>query len=570
MPVSLTVRQIKYVTLLAIATSASSLTPAFGQNVPRSVDPSNLERRFQRPEQAAPTSNVRTEQTQEQAVSDEMRKKLEKTRFKLKQVNIEGNSFYSDEQLAFAFDGKIGQEVSLLDVNNMARAITAHYRDNGYVLSQAVVPAQDIGKGTLRINVIEGYISNVRIEGQVEGDEGRKMLESYGESLKSKKPVNVADLERYLLLMDDLPGATAKGLVRPGRAPGSAELVVTMIQKPYEASYTVDNRGSKFVGPFQHTATFVANSILGRYDRTALRVITTSPTTELRFIDLQHEQQISDEGTRVVVVGSLTHSEPGDSLKNLDIKSNSNFFQVKLAHPFMRSRAENLNGRFIVDTRNSSTDVFGDTNLNRDRLRVVRAGGAYDFVDQFGGADLFDAQISQGIDIMGATDKGSDRTRTDGSADFTKFNLDITRTQPLPNGFSLFTAATSQYSFDRLLAAEQFTVGGAFFGSAYDPSEINGDHGVAGRIELRYGEVLNDPMLHAFQLYGFYDVGRVWLENTVDGDQSLASAGIGLRTNFNENLSANFEVADPLTRPANNQGGHANTPRIFFSMTGRF
>ncbi|MFO0389527.1 MAG: ShlB/FhaC/HecB family hemolysin secretion/activation protein [Alphaproteobacteria bacterium] len=569
MPFSLPNRQITFVVLLAVAASASSLNPAFAQNVPTSVNPANLEKRFRTPEQSLPATNLKTEQ-QEQAISDEMRKKLEKTRFKLKQVNVEGNSLYSDEQLAFVYEGKIGQEISLLDVNNMAKAITAHYRDNGYVLSQAVVPAQDIGKGTLRINVVEGYISNVRIEGQVDGDEARKRLELYAEGLKAKKPVNVADLERYLLLMDDLPGATAKGLVRPGRAAGSAEMVVTMIQKPYEASYTIDNRGSKFVGPFQHTATLVANSLLGLYDRTALRFITTSPTKELRFFDLQHEQQISDEGTRLVLSGSLTESKPGDSLKSLDINSHSNFFQAKLVHPFMRSRAENLNGRIIADTRNSETDVFGNVNLNKDRLRVVRAGGAYDFVDQIGGADLLDLQVSQGLDIFGATDAGTDRTRTDGSADFTKVNFDITRTQPLPHGFSLFTAATSQYSFDKLLAAEQFSVGGSSFGSAYDPSEISGDHGVAGRVELRYGKTLGDPLLQAFQLYGFYDIGRVWLEDTVDGSQSLASAGVGLRTNFNENLSGNLEVADPLTRPANNQGGHANTPRIFFSMTGRF
>ena len=322
--------RLKYIALIALVSGTSALSPAFGQNVPRSVDPSNLERRFQRPEQSVPASNLRTEQRQEQALSDEMRKKLEKTRFKLKQVNIEGNTTYTDEQLAFTYQSKIGQEVSLLDVNNMAKAITAHYRDNGYVLSQAVVPAQDIGKGNLRINVIEGYISNVRIEGQVDGDEARKQLDAYAAGLKGKKPVNVADLERYLLLMDDLPGATAKGLVRPGGAPGSAELVVTMIQKPYDVSYTMDNRGSKFVGPFQHTATFVANSLFGMYDRTALRFITTSPTKELRFVDLQHEMQIRDEGTRLVLSGSLTESEPGDSLKSLEINSKSNFFQAKL------------------------------------------------------------------------------------------------------------------------------------------------------------------------------------------------------------------------------------------------
>ncbi len=568
MQFSLFVRRVNI--LLAVACVASVALPAYAQQVPSSVNPANLQRRFDTPERRMPESRLETPKPQDEALSNEMQKKLAKTRFTLRKVVLSGNTVFTDEQLSKNYDDKIGKEVSLLDVQNIVKDITRQYRNKGYVLSRAAIPSQEVSSGTLKINIVEGYISNVVIEGDVEGDEARKTVAAYGEGLKSKKPVNIADMERYLLLMDDLPGATAKGLVRPSRTPGSAELLVTMQQKPFEASYTMDNRGSKFVGPIQHTATLVANSIFGRYDRTALRVITTSPTTELRFIDLQHEQQVSDEGTRLILVGSLTHSEPGDSLKPLDINSDSNFLQAKLVHPFQRSRAENLTGRLVVDARNSETDVFGNTNLTEDRLRVVRVGGAYDFVDPWNGVSLLDAQLSQGLDIFGATDTGTDRSRSDGTADFTKVNFDITRTHPLPHGLSVFTAAASQYSFDRLLAAEQFTVGGPFFGSAYDPAEIAGDHGVAARAELRFGQTLNDPMVRNFQVYAFYDVGRVWMKDTVDGDQSLASAGLGLRTNFNENLSANVEVADPLTRPANNQGGHAKSPRLFFSVTGRF
>ncbi len=544
---------------------------ALATNVPSSVNPAKLEQRFEPKQPTLPPSRLAPVQQQESQISDSMKQQLAKKRFTLKQINVEGSTVYSQDTLKAAYGDLIGKEISMLDAQAVAKRITDTYRKDQYILSQAIIPPQEIKNGVLTIRVIEGYISDVRIEGD---SKYGNIINEYGEQLKKQRPIRTADLERYLLLMDDLPGSTAKGLVRPSpTVPGAAELVVALELKQFEGSYTLDNRGSKFVGPNQHTATLAANSIFGVYDRTVVRVITTSPTTELRFIDLQHEEQIGNEGTRLVLTASYSHSEPGDSLKVLDINADSTFFQAKVLHPFQRSRQENLVGRVIVDARNTSTDVFGNTNLSKDRIRTVRLGGSYDFADNFLGVNLIDAQVTEGLNILSATDENDNESRTDAEHPFTKFNLDITRTQALPRGFSVFTAASAQYSLDRLLAAEQFSIGGAAFGSAYDPSELSGDHGVAGRVELRYGQALNDPYLNSYQVYGFYDIGRVWTKDAGAGGNdktSLASAGLGLRTNFSEHFSGDFQVADPLTKEANNQGGHAKSPRLFFSLIGRF
>jgi hemolysin activation/secretion protein len=555
-----------------MATTAATLT--FAQ-VPTAVDPSILEKRFEQPERSSlPQSSIKTVTPPQPAMSADMQKQLAKQRFVLRKVVVDGNTVYSDDQLKFAYEDMLGKEISLLDAQTIVKRITDYYRSHDYILSQAIVPSQNIKDGVLKIRVVEGFINDVQIQGDIKGDRASKILTAYAGSIKNERPIRTSDLERYLLLMDDLPGTTAKGVVHPSKTtPGAADLLVNIEHKTYEASYTVDNRGSKAVGPFQHSATFAANSILGQYDRTVARFITTSPTTELRFIDLQHEEQIGSEGTRLVFTGSGSHSEPGDSLKELDIRSNSTFFQAKLLHPFQRSRKENMVGRAIFDARNTETDVFNVINLNKDKLRVVRAGGNYDFADQWSGVNLFDAEIAHGLDIFGSTDENDNQSRTDVEPDFTKINFDITRTQPLPSGFSVFTAVSGQYAFDKLLAAEQFTLGGANFGRAYDPGELSGDHGIAGKIELRYGQGISDPLLQSYQVYGFYDVGRVWLRGAGPGENdkmSLASAGLGLRANFSQAFSSNVEVADPLTKPAANQGGHSHSPRLFFSVTGRF
>ena len=547
--------------LLALA------SPAGAQTVPSTAQPGMVEKRFEQKEPAQAAPGARVSVTRESPVSREMQAKLERTTFVLNKVVISGATVFTPADLSFAYGDMLGKRISLADAQTIVKRITTHYRQHGYMLSQAIVPSQNVRNGALNIQVVEGYIASVTVQGEVE-DSYRGILASYGENIKSHRPLKADDLERYILLMDDLPGATAKGMVRPSPTQsGASDLVVTVTHKMYDASYALDNRGSKYVGPFQHTATVSANSLLGMYDRTTARLITTSPASELRFVDLQHEEQLSSEGTKAILTGSYSRTEPGDALKSQQIDGTSFFLQGKVTHPFLRSRPENLIGRLAFDTRDTTTDSAG-AEITDDRLRVLRAGANYDFIDQFGGAVVFDSEISQGLDTIGATGSGTNRTRTDGDADFTKVMLDASRLQSLGGGFSILTSMTSQYSFSRLLAAEQFILGGAIFGRAYDPAELAGDSGVAGKVELRYGRQVGAEYLNAYQVYGFYDIGSIWIRDAgvgIESQQSMASAGLGVRTNLTENAFANLELAFPLTRDASNQGNHGDSPRLFVS-----
>lgn len=542
--------------------------------IPAQTDPAQVEKRFDRDNSAQlPPSRVIAPVQAPPQIPADVQARMAQQRFVLKNVAVEGSTVYKKDELAAAYKDQLGKEMSLLDAQGIAQRITTQYRSDGYILSQAVVASPDTTGGTLRVRVIEGYISDVKIEGDIHEVSWRPLINSYAENIKKERPIRVADLERYLLLMNDLPGSSAKGVVRPSATPGTAELVVTFDYKRFEGSYTLDNRGTKFVGPWEHTGTFAANSLFGLHDRTLLRVITTAPVEELKFYDIQHEEQLDSEGTRLVLDASHSRTLPGDVLTPLGIVGNSYFLQARVLHPFIRSRQENLVGRFTFDSRDTYTDVFKEVPFTDDRLRVARLGGNYDFADGLYGVNLIDTQVSRGTNWFGATGGGSNRSNPNGDADFTKFNLDLTRTQPLPSDFSLFFAASGQYSLNPLLIAEQFTLGGVGFGQAYDPAELAGDHGLAGHFELRYGRTIGDYYLNSYQLYTYYDIGRVWSRGVGPGfndKRSLASFGTGLRTNFTDNLYGNLEWAIPLTKPLANEPEHGNSPRVFFSATARF
>ena len=558
--------------LSSVCASAAMASPL---QVPAAAQPSQVEKRFNNT--PAPMQNIEMNLPlpgEQKELSKEAQDKLKKVQFVLKEVSIEGATVFKAEELATTYSDLVGQKISLLDAQAIARKITDMYHKAGYVLSQAVVPQQEVKNGVLKIRVVEGFVGGFLIQGDLTPGE-RKQLSSYAENITRMKPVRTQDLERYLLLMNDLPGSTVKGLLRPSPTQfGAAELVLTATKKAYSGELSVDNRGSKYIGPWQESATVVANSLFGVYDRTQLRVSTANPNKELTSFELQHDEELDDDGTKLSLLASNTHTQPGDALTSAEIVGNSELYELKVSHPFLRSRQENLNGRVLFDWHDSDTNVFKHLDFNQDRLRVGRLGGTYNIVDGWRGNNLVDLQVSKGFDIFNASSvKDIYRTNPLGESDFTKFNLDVSRLQQLPNNFSIFAAASGQYSLDPLFIAEQFSLGGTGFGGAYDPAELLGDQGLAGKLELRYNGLVGDPYFNSYQLFTYYDIGRVWLRDVPSSSndkKSLASVGGGIRTSFTESLSSSLEVGLPLTKAASNQGGHGDSPRVFFGTTARF
>lgn len=536
---------------LALTTTALAMCAqaSFAQSLPSTIDPARVDQRYR--DQAQPATDMAPVETPQ---ATNVVPEAEVQTFTLGGVKIHGMSAYAPDAFASFYSDKVGQKVSVADIQRVAEAIGSQYRKDGYVLARAFVPSQSVGEdGVINVVVQEGYVSKIVYDGEPIGNRARDLVRFYALKIKESRPLKVSVLERYLLLINDLPGKSAKAVMRPSATePGTSELVVLFGEKEVEASFSSDNRNSRFIGPWQHSGSLSFNNALGFEERTTIRGITSSPTRSLRFVDVQQEHQIGTEGTKLTVSASHASTAPGDALKPLNIRGRSENVQMTLTHPFQRSRVENLTGRVSLDARNSNTKILGES-LSKDRTRSLRAGATYDVVDKIKGINVVSGEVSQGfgLDFLGSTKNGDGRSRLNGEHSYTKFNLDITRVQPLPYGFSVYTAATGQYSLNPLLAGEQFTVGGPAFGTYYDPAEIGGDHGVAGKAELRWGNVLGRKYLESYQLYGYYDIGSVWLKNRIPGEEareSLASSGLGVRANINENLAANLEYAVPLTR----------------------
>ena len=495
---------------------------------------------------------------------------MRKVNFLLQRMIIKGSTIYSKRKFSRLFRKYLQRRITLEQVYIIAQQITNMYRNDGYILSKAVVPPQKIEGGVVQINVIEGFVDRVAIQGQVRGP--RRLLNEYRKGILRSRPLKARDLERYLLLVDDLPGVSVKSVLTPSKdKPGATNMTLILSNKAYEGSLGLDNRGTKFNGPIQVNAGLSGNTIFKNYERIGLQSVVTTNTDELQFFSGFYEQPISSEGTKLFFSASFSDSEPGSVLKDFEVTGESKSFTLKITHPFIRSRAENLNGFVSYTNRDSETEILGKLD-SEDRLRIVNLGLSYDFVDEYRGVNLVSFNLSKGFDIFDSTESGSEKlTRSGGHSDFSKVFGEMLRLQQLAPSWMLLGALSWQYSFEKLLASEEFGVGGARYVRAYDSSEITGDQGLAFKLELQKAFQPKKKYFRDMQAYTFFDFGKVWNRvstATTPSTQNLYSLGAGLRFNLTDQISGYLEWNKPLSQIVSSEGNKDS--RFFFSLSARF
>lgn len=539
------------------------------------ADPSKAAERLRTPEitqQAAPDIRVGGAKSQAAPAG------AENVKFQLKGITFTGTSVYDDAALEKTYADKIGQTISLADLYVVANDVTLKYRNDGYVLTQVVVPPQEISGGMAKLQVVEGFVQNINVR---KADENAPIdmnnIQTYAAQISHGGPLNVKDLERQLLIINDLPGVTARSVLSPSQTTaGAADMDIIVDYDPIDALLSADNFGSRYLGDVQLGAAATLNSFMGHNEAISGQVVVAPDSWyELAYGSLGYEQPIGPYGTKAHITGNVTDTEPGYDLKQFDVKGRSYLLNVGLTHPFIRSRAQNLYGRLNFDWRRvKSSNNVEDT--RRDRLSVLRLGTRYEFVDTFitAGANTIDLEASKGLNIFGASDEGdANMTRSEGDPQFSKLELEIQRLQRITGSVNLLLAGRGQWASNALLSSEEFSVGGINSGRGYDPSEISGDHGVSGKVELQWKDpvALDKSFVESYQLFGFYDIGRVWNEDATTSSQkidSLSSVGAGLRFDLPQEFDAGFAVAFPLTREPTTANDH--DPKFYLNVSKRF
>jgi len=537
---------------------------SYSQDVPGTLRPGQIEKQFEK--RPRPKADQPSAVQVDKVPLPEPPAEMFEQKFQLTKLSFDGATVFDQDELLEESGAQTGVESSIGDLYVYANNLTRYYRSKGYVLARVIVPEQSIQDGAAALRVFEGYIDRIEYsaEGHVPGDRIKGMLDR----ILEVRPVNISDLERYLLLVNDLDGVFASGTLVQGSELGASTLVVGLNFYKFDVGAGADNRASEAFGTYRFRLEGDINSVFGGYQTAG---IFASLNKELKFLRLAYDQPIGTDGASAFVIGTITRSEPELAALVDPLATDSDRLIFGIEYPIHRSRSSNLAIRSTFTLHHDETE-FANIKLSENKVRPLRLGIRYDLYDKYRGVNLVDFEVSKGLPILGASDSDFDETSPpNADFNFTKLNWYLARLQYFGgSGWSMLLAFEGQYAFDVLPTSEGYAWGGEFIGRAYDPSELFGDSGLGVKAELRYLQDYNG-FFKRLEPYLFADAGRSDRRDPapgVDNRESASSAGAGLRFDFAGGFTGYLEVAKPLTKEVNLEGN--KDARVFGAISWRF
>lgn len=466
---------------------------------------------------------------------------------KVEKFVVEGNSYLTAEEIQSVVSGYEGQELSLAQMKEVANLLTDLYREKGYVLVRAIVPKQNFGSGPVSIQVLEGKVGDITVEGAKHYSED--FIRRNIEQATVDGVFQTDRFQRHLLLLNDYHDLNAQALVKPG-ADGVADIVIKVEDdSPVHFGLDYNNYGIPETGEHRFGLTLDAGNIFTEADEFRFRGVLQTPTDETStFFQLRYGLPVNLNGTRMGVEYQRGSFSSGDGLAQiLDVRGDADIISGFASHALSRTLSHSSDLALTLSHKDVRNNIFGDVPLSRENYLTSRFDYRGDWRGT-SGRSLLQASWTQGY----GGDGGDLVSNIRADDSFTKFNVDAIRIQNLTPGLYGVIRGSGQLSFDPLYSIEQYALGGVSTVRGYTQAELLGDSGYSVSAELRWSPMIDDPEI--FQMVFFVDHGGVSLKNQFPGElpvDSLTGAGFGFRSSFNDYTHLTLDVGFPLSPSEN-------------------
>lgn len=470
-------------------------------------------------------------------------------RFTLRTLRVTGNTAFAESELLPLVADLVGREVGFTELEEAAARITRFYRENGYPVARAYLPAQNIREGVVEIAVLEGRFGKIEIRN---GSRLRdSAVASRLEPLQGRL-IEERTLERRLLLLYDLPGAgEPKAALRPGANVGESDLTLELGPAPLiTGSVDADNHGNRFTGANRLSAQINLLSPTGSGDLLSVRATKGDPG--LDYGRLSYQLPIGGDGLKVGAGYTQTEYRLGRQFSVLEADGEARTWNGYASYPFVRSRAFNLYGQAGFEKRDFEDRVGATATVTNRKAGVTTLGLSGDFRDGIGGGGVSVFSLVHGsgnLEIQSPVAKAIDDVTARSDGNYHKWNLNLLRLQTITDRLSLLLSYAGQKAGKNLDSSEKFVLGGAAGVRAYPSGEASGDSGYLLSAELRYSLDLAG-LPGTLQPFGFVDAGESKVNErpflTGDNRRRLSAGGLGLAWFRASDFSVRLVIAHAL------------------------
>ncbi len=397
---------------------------------------------------------------------------------------ITGAVSYSETELQALVKPFVGRKLDINGLNDAAGAITRHYQAAGHLLTYAYLPAQRVADGVIELAVLEGRLEAVQIVTAQEVRLRDEVVQAHTDALAAAPPLTQADVERKLLLLNDIAGVTARGAFTPGATTGGADLVVSVAEdEPLDVKFEFNNHGSRSTGEYRLGANILLRDLFGWGDQTTARAL-TSNKGGLVSGTLGLNVPVGGDGYRLGASLSRLTYQLGGAFQTLAASGNANTFGIDASYPFVRSTDRNLWLKLAYEQKRLRDDILVLGSANPRRNDSVDAVISFDGRDRFGAsAGSITASMGE-LKLLNEARSAQDSLGI--ARQYRKLTGQLVRQQGLSGPWNLYARFSGQYSGGNLDSSEKLGLAGPGMVRAYAPGEAAVDQGGYLGAELRY------------------------------------------------------------------------------------
>jgi hemolysin activation/secretion protein len=471
----------------------------------------------------------------------------------IQQIEIRGNKAISNPEIQKWIQEFLGQDLRIADIYQICKTIDQKYAAKGYFLTRSYPPPQKIRDGVLIIQVLEGRIGSIRIEGNKYYS--TKFIARYFEPF-SHECLSYDQFLKALLLLNENADLSAGVLFEKGKEVGTADLIIRVSDKrPIHLYFNGNNYGRDLTTNTQLGGRFDWGSCIVYGDTFSVAEVVGFPINALYFTDVTYRVPLNAKGT-FLEFGYLFSKFHIEELQFLRLRGESMIGTIKATQAMKRTRTLAIDLFGYFDYKQIQNFVL-DRTTSFDRLRVLTGGTLIDHYNSSAGRDYLNCRIAVGIpNFLGGLDAVSNKSsRIGGGGRFVQLNLDYDRLQRIYREWMLYFHASGQWSPYKLTLPQQLYIGGSNTVRGYPLSVALGDSGYYANFETRFPlPIFMDKSFfwtkkkwkEALQIVGFLDTGATFFN---EGSQTfITGTGFGFRILGPYTFSFSFDMGFPLQR----------------------
>ncbi len=487
----------------------------------------------------------------------------EVTSFYIREYRVTGSKLLTTADVGRAVYPFLGPQRSADDVEQARAVLEKSYHDKGFQTVSVTVPQQDPRRGVIRLEVVEGKVGRLRVNGT------KFFLPS---KIKRDAPSlaegNVPDfnqVSREIVALNRNADRRVTPSLRPGIIPGTVDIDLAVEDKlPLHGSLELNNRNSpdttglRLNGALSYGNLFQLGHTLGANFQIAPQRLDDAAVYSGYYL-----ARVSD-GTSLMLTATKQNSDVS-TIGGAASTGRGEIIGLRALYDLPNTDKFYQNFSLGIDYKNLSENLIIGKDIIASPIEYYPLSAMYGatWMGKNGFTEM-NHTLTFGLRGVGSgqTDYSNKRYNTDGN--FVTLRSDAAHTHDLRGGAQVFGKLQAQVANRPLVNSEQFSGGGLGTARGYLESTSLGDNGIFATAELRSPSLIGNPKpgdttADEWRFHAFADAGLLDIWDSLPGQQSrfgFASVGLGTRFKLAGHYNGSLDIATPLVekQPTADQG----------------